>query len=85
MKVKIKRKFRPSVLSLKIYTILIILPAVLWTPFKDLRKTRNEVTLIILQNPLIAVNWKMHATADEARRLARAVRESGARRLNFLI
>lgn len=39
----------------------------------------------MLRKPLVAANWKMHTNAEEARRLARAVRESAARRLNSLI
>ena len=44
-------------------------------PVYDLRDYRNEVTFIMVRKPFIAGNWKMHTTAEEARQLARAVRD----------
>ena len=43
-----------------------------------MRDYRNEVTFIMVRKPFIAGNWKMHTTAEEARQLARAVRDGVA-------
>jgi triosephosphate isomerase len=44
----------------------------------DVLDYKNEVTFLMLRKPFIAGNWKMHTTAEEARQLARAVRDGAA-------
>ncbi len=63
---------------MKMTAVLIILPAALGETLGNFPGIKNEVTFIMLRTPLVAGNWKMYGAVDDARKLARAIREGAA-------